>query len=95
MLIIPIRQIIVHAPSPGVDSLIESCNAVRTMTKEIFSPTQGETIQIGQQTNSFSLSIPDELLASIKMSRVRFIISPRGSFRLTCFLSLRIMKLAM
>lgn len=67
----PFVQIVVHAPSPGVDSLVESCNVVRTMTKEIFSPAQGETIQIGQQTNSFSISIPDELLASIKMSRVR------------------------
>ncbi|KAK7695750.1 hypothetical protein QCA50_000387 [Cerrena zonata] len=65
----PRKMIVVHAPSSGVDSLVESCAAVRTMTREIFSPAQGETIQIGQQTNSFSISIPDELLASIKMSR--------------------------
>lgn len=40
------------------------------MTKEIYAPAQGETVQIGQQTNSFSISLSDELLASIKMSRV-------------------------
>lgn len=40
------------------------------MTKDIFTPAAGESVQIGQQTNSFSISISDELLASLKMSRV-------------------------
>lgn len=65
----PRKMIVVHAPPAATDALVESCAAVRTMTRDVFSPTQGETIQIGQQTNSFSISIPDELLASIKMSR--------------------------
>lgn len=42
------------------------------MTKDIFVPVQDETIQIGQQTNTFSISLSDEVLASIKMSRVGF-----------------------
>jgi cleavage and polyadenylation specificity factor subunit 2 len=40
------------------------------MTKDIFAPPRGESIQIGQQTNTFSISISDELLASLKMSTV-------------------------
>ena len=40
------------------------------MTKEIYAPSEGETVQIGQHTNSYSLSLSDDLLASIKMSRV-------------------------
>ena len=40
------------------------------MTKDIFAPTVGETIQIGQQVNSFSISISDEMLKSLRMSRV-------------------------
>lgn len=63
-------QIIVHAPSSATDTLIESCNGIRSMTKDIFAPDVGETIQIGQQTNSFSINISDELLASLKISRV-------------------------
>ena len=35
------------------------------MTKDIYAPSQGESIQIGQNTNSFSISLSDELLASI------------------------------
>ena len=51
-------------------ALIESCGQIRTMTKDIYAPETGETIQIGQQTNSFSISLSDELLKTLKMSRV-------------------------
>ena len=40
------------------------------MTKDIYAPSQDETVQIGQQTNTFSISLSDDVLASIKMSRV-------------------------
>ncbi|KAK2466104.1 hypothetical protein APHAL10511_001746 [Amanita phalloides] len=65
----PRKMIIVHASPVATDALIESCGNIRTMTKDIFAPGIAETIQIGQQTNSFSISISDELLASLKMSR--------------------------
>jgi cleavage and polyadenylation specificity factor subunit 2 len=60
----------VHAPKDAADLLIESCANIRAMTKDIFAPARGESVQIGQQTNTFSISISDELLASIKMSTV-------------------------
>jgi cleavage and polyadenylation specificity factor subunit 2 len=41
------------------------------MTKEIYAPELGQSIVIGQQTNSFSISLSEELVASIKMSSVR------------------------
>ncbi|KAF8969461.1 beta-lactamase-like protein [Flammula alnicola] len=65
----PRKMIIVHAPAVAADALIEACNNIRSMTKDIFAPQAGETIQIGQQTNSFSINISDELLASLKISR--------------------------
>ncbi|KAI0796908.1 beta-lactamase-like protein [Abortiporus biennis] len=65
----PRKMIIVHASTPATDALIESCSGIRTMTKDIFSPPTNESIQIGQQTNAFSISLTDELLASVKMSR--------------------------
>ena len=52
-------------------ALIESCGQIRAMTKDIYAPGVGESIQIGQQTNSFSISLSDELLTTLKMSRVR------------------------
>ena len=55
------------------------------MTKDIFTPCVGESVQIGQQTNSFSVNISDELLASLKISQVGFtffILHGRGVNRL-------------
>ena len=46
------------------------------MTKDIYAPVQDETIQIGQQTNTFSISLSDDVLASIKMSRVSILSVP-------------------
>ncbi|KAF8631524.1 hypothetical protein AX15_002284 [Amanita polypyramis BW_CC] len=65
----PRKMIIVHASPTSANALIESCGNIRTMTKDIFAPAAGESVQIGQQTNTFSISISDELLASLKMSR--------------------------
>lgn len=50
---------------------MEACGAVRSLTKEIYAPDVGETIQIGQHTNSYSVSLSEELLASVTMSNVR------------------------
>ncbi|KJA29848.1 hypothetical protein HYPSUDRAFT_31856 [Hypholoma sublateritium FD-334 SS-4] len=65
----PRKMIIVHAPRSAAEALIEACNSIRSMTKDIYAPQVGESIQIGQQTNSFSINISDELLASLKISR--------------------------
>ena len=70
-------KIIVHASPEATTALIESCANIRAMTKDIYSPRNRESIQIGQQTNSFSVSISDELLAGMKMSRVGDLV---GSF---------------
>jgi cleavage and polyadenylation specificity factor subunit 2 len=40
------------------------------MTKDIFAPVQGEEVQIGQQMNSFSITLSDEFLSTVKMSSV-------------------------
>jgi cleavage and polyadenylation specificity factor subunit 2 len=40
------------------------------MTKDIYAPAEGESVQIGQNTNSYSISLSDETLASVRMSRV-------------------------
>lgn len=63
-------QIIVHATPDATNALIQSCGDIRAMTKDIYAPVQDETVQIGQQTNTFSISLSDDVLASIKMSRV-------------------------
>jgi len=70
-MIIDHLQILVHAQDHATDALIEACSNIRSMTKNIFAPRNGESVQIGHQTNSFSINISDELLGSLKKSRVR------------------------
>ncbi|KAI6152203.1 beta-lactamase-like protein [Pisolithus tinctorius] len=65
----PRKMIIVHAPTAAASTLIESCGQIRSMTRDIYVPSTGESIQIGQHTNTFSISISDELLSTLKMSR--------------------------
>ncbi|KZT29349.1 hypothetical protein NEOLEDRAFT_593368 [Neolentinus lepideus HHB14362 ss-1] len=65
----PRKMIIVHAREDSADELIDACGNIRVMTKDIFAPAAFETVQIGQQTQSFSISLSEELLASTKLSR--------------------------
>ena len=67
-----LRKIIVHGDPTATESLLESCANIRAMTKDIYAPTEGESVQIGQNTNSYSISLSDEMLASVRMSRVGF-----------------------
>jgi len=64
----PRKMIIVRASSEATDALIQSCGSIRAMTKEIFAPSEGESLTIGQQTNTFTISLSDQLLDSIVMS---------------------------
>ncbi|KLO18053.1 cleavage and polyadenylation specificity factor subunit [Schizopora paradoxa] len=65
----PRKMIIVHASAEGSSALTEACGAVRSLTKEIYAPDVGESIQIGQHTNSYSISLAEDLLTSLRMSR--------------------------
>ena len=65
-----LSKIIVHGGPAATESLLESCANIRNMTKDIYSPAEGESVQIGQNTNSYSISLGDEMLASVRMSRV-------------------------
>lgn len=63
-------KIIVHGEPEATEALLESCANIRNMTKDIYAPAAGESVQIGQNTNSYSISLSDEMLASVRMSRV-------------------------
>ncbi|KAG7096747.1 hypothetical protein E1B28_004159 [Marasmius oreades] len=65
----PRKMVIVHASEGATEALIESCSNIRAMTKDIHTPAVGESIQIGQQISNFSISISDELLQNLKMSK--------------------------
>ncbi|KAF5390545.1 hypothetical protein D9757_002618 [Collybiopsis confluens] len=65
----PRKMVIVHGSDDATDTLIESWANIRAMTKDIHAPRIGESVQIGQQISNYSISISDELLSSMRMSR--------------------------
>ncbi|KIO32800.1 hypothetical protein M407DRAFT_211516 [Tulasnella calospora MUT 4182] len=65
----PRRMIIVHAPDEATDALVQSCASIRAMTHDIYTPGVGDTVTIGQRTNTFSIALADSLLASLKLSK--------------------------
>lgn len=65
----PRKMILVNSPADATKALVESCSQIRTMTQDVYYPGDGETISIGQQTKSFSISLSESLLAELKMSQ--------------------------
>ena len=84
----PRVKVIVHGGPAATEAFLESCASIRTMTKDIYAPAEGESVQIGQNTNSYSISLSDQMLASVRMSRVgpKCAIAP-SQHLLTFFLS--------
>jgi hypothetical protein len=90
-------KIIVHGEPAATEDLLESCANIRNMTKDIYAPAQGESVQIGQNTNSYSISLSDDMLASVSMSRVSIqgLLSPYNTaLAYARFQSSRITRLA-
>lgn len=55
---------------------MQSCASIRAMTHDIYTPAVGDTVTIGQRTNTFSIALADSLLASLKLSKVSAIPCP-------------------
>jgi cleavage and polyadenylation specificity factor subunit 2 len=47
------------------EDLLKSCAGVTALTKEIYVPDLNETISIGEQTQSHSISLSEGLLSSL------------------------------
>ncbi|KZT62102.1 hypothetical protein CALCODRAFT_522464 [Calocera cornea HHB12733] len=65
----PRKMILVAAETSATNELIEACGEIRSMTREISTPTVGEEIKIGEHTHSYSISIGEALFSSLKMSK--------------------------
>jgi hypothetical protein len=81
-------KIIVHGGPTATEALLESCANIRNMTKDIYAPAEGESVQIGQNTNSYSISLSDEMLASVRMSRVSLLEHVLSPFAALCLYSI-------
>lgn len=55
----------------AIQDLAAACRAVNAMTKDIFTPSVGETLVVAEATKNFSVRLGDSIMAALKMSRVR------------------------
>lgn len=67
-------QIMVNASPEAINDLNKTFDAIKSVTKELFSPSVGECLTIGEETKSFSVRLGDTIMSSLKMSRVSLIL---------------------
>ncbi|GAA5907187.1 hypothetical protein JCM6882_008386 [Rhodosporidiobolus microsporus] len=66
----PRKLVIVDGPSSAITDLATACKAVTSMTEDIYMPSLGETVKVGEETQNFSLRLGDSIMASLRLSRV-------------------------
>ncbi|GAA5910513.1 hypothetical protein JCM5296_003683 [Sporobolomyces johnsonii] len=66
----PRKLVIVDGSEDAVQDLASSCKAVTSMTHDIYTPTVGEKIVVGEETKNFSIRLGDSIMASLRLSRV-------------------------
>lgn len=63
-------QVIVDGSSEAIQDLAGACKAVTSMTEDIYTPSLGETIKVGEETKNFSIRLGDSIMATLRLSRV-------------------------
>ncbi|ORY76891.1 beta-lactamase-like protein [Leucosporidium creatinivorum] len=66
----PRKLVVVGGSSEAVTDLSNSCKAISSMTQEIYTPSMGELITVGEETKNFSVRLGDSIMASLRLSRV-------------------------
>ncbi|KAJ9119685.1 hypothetical protein QFC22_003395 [Naganishia vaughanmartiniae] len=68
----PRRVIIVGSLPEASKDLVKNCESVTALTKEIYVPLVNETMSIGEQTQSHSISLSEGLLSSLSSQWAKF-----------------------
>ncbi|GAA5864968.1 hypothetical protein JCM8547_004253 [Rhodosporidiobolus lusitaniae] len=66
----PRKLVIVDGPPSAISDLAQACKSVTSMTEDIYMPSLGETVKVGEETKNFSLRLGDSIMASLRLSRV-------------------------
>ncbi|BGO93358.1 hypothetical protein NBRC10512_005524 [Rhodotorula toruloides] len=64
------KLVIVDGSSEAIQDLAGACKAVTSMTEDIYTPSLGETIKVGEETKNFSIRLGDSIMATLRLSRV-------------------------
>ena len=65
----PRRLVMVNGDAPTRADMLAALGAIKGMSREVYAPTWMESVQIGEVTNSYTVSLGDALLAGLEMSR--------------------------
>lgn len=66
-------KIIVHASPEATNDFAQSCLAIESMTRDIYTPDVGEVLNVSAAINFYQVKLTDALVSSLKFSKVGFI----------------------
>ncbi|GAA6050576.1 hypothetical protein JCM3770_001470 [Rhodotorula araucariae] len=66
----PRKLVIVDGPPDAIADLANACRTVTSMTEDIYTPTLGEKVKVGEETKNFSIRLGDTIMAALRLSRV-------------------------
>ncbi|EPQ30383.1 uncharacterized protein PFL1_01909 [Pseudozyma flocculosa PF-1] len=75
----PRRLITVNGDAATRRDMLAALQAVKSMTREVYAPALGESVRIGELTNSYAVILGDTLLKGLKMSRVAHLARPTST----------------
>ncbi|KAL0095247.1 beta-lactamase-like protein [Phycomyces blakesleeanus] len=68
--IAPRKLIIVHGGKESTDDLAQACQSMDHFTKEIFTPSVGEVLNVSAATNIYRVKLTDALVSSLQFSKL-------------------------
>ncbi|KAF7729866.1 cleavage and polyadenylation specificity factor subunit 2 [Apophysomyces ossiformis] len=68
--IAPRKLIIVHGRKSSTEDLLQSCLSIDHFTKEIFTPSVGEVLNVSAATNIYRVKLTDAMVSSLQFSKL-------------------------
>ncbi|KAG9288727.1 hypothetical protein G9A89_004346 [Geosiphon pyriformis] len=66
----PRKLIIIHASPEATNDFAQSCLAIESMTRDIFTPTISEKLNVSAEIKFYSMKLTDALVSSLKFSKL-------------------------
>ncbi|KAI7899636.1 beta-lactamase-like protein [Cokeromyces recurvatus] len=68
--IAPRKLIIVHGSESSTEELANACQSIDNFTKEIFTPSVGEVLNVSAATNIYRVKLTDSMVSSLQFSKL-------------------------
>ncbi|KAG0172138.1 cleavage and polyadenylation specificity factor subunit 2 [Apophysomyces sp. BC1034] len=68
--IAPRKLIVVHGQESSTEDLLQACQGMDHFTKEIFTPSVGEVLNVSAATNIYRVKLTDAMVSSLQFSKL-------------------------